>query len=566
MTPEQAGNVIQGELGRTYQGREGMRAALADKDYGAARNAEATIPLNGGHRIADVTKHYLDRPNIPIILDDAERAAARAQWLKDNNPTSKMPVVGERATEFGQVDASAVLRQLDGALSTAKGAVRQGLQAARSALFKPDGALDMSVAGLHNSREAINDLISQAKRAGANHTVSRLQDTKRTLDQALEQVPAYGDARRNFQAASRPLEPFDQNRAPGKIIERDEVNSRFVMPPERVPGTIQNNGPSGARDFNSVATPAAREAFEQNITTQVLDRASREGVGLSSDSIRQALRQNEDLLQQYPGVRDKLESIAIARDGLAKIENSQLGKIAQRDLTTKRAVEALFPSNPIPNSAGEISHTVHALAERNPMVARQLVRTHAEMTFNEATQRLAGGPNQSGGAKFAAILRGNPQQAQNLEAAVRALPNGDTTWNGFNRFLDILEAQQFRQATGSRTAFKIPGVEDLKGGGIANNLGQVVASGGFKWPQKAMQAIQNWNVGRNLDDLARLLTDPAVANQFRAIATAPRGSSKALALTARLAVVGANSRNSEGRPRVAIDTTRWRGGAAGPPR
>lgn len=567
VTPERAGNVIQGELNRVYQGREGMRAALAEKDYGAARNAEATIPLNGGHRVADVTTHYLDRPDIPILLDPAERAAARSQWLKDNNPTAKIPIVGERATEFGQVDASAVLRQLDSALNTAKGAVRQGLQAARSALFKPDGTLDMSVAGLHSSRQAIDDLISQAKRAGANQTVMRLQETKRTLDQALEQVPAYGEARTNFQAASRPLEPFDQSRAPGKIIERDEFNNRFVMPPERVPGTIQNNGPSAARDFNSVATPASREAFEQHLVTQVLDRATREGADLSADGIRQALRQNEDLLRQYPGVRDKLESIAIARDGLAKIENSPLGKIAQRDLTTKKAVEALFPSNPVPNSAGEISHTVHALAERNPMVARRLVRTHAEMTFNEATQRLAGGPNQSGGAKFAAILRGNPQQAANLEAAVRALPNGDTTWNGFNKFLDILEAQQFRQATGSRTAFKIPGVEDLKGGGLANNAAQIVASGGFKWPQKAMQAIQNWNVGRNMDDLARLLTDPAAANQFRAIATAPRGSSKALALTARLAIVAANSRNFESRPHVEIDTTRWGGGgAAGPPR
>ena len=182
-------------------------------------------------------------------------------------------------------------------------------------------------------------------------------------------------------------------------------------------------------------------------------------------------------------------------------------------------------------------------------MARQLVRTHAELTFNEATQRMAsGGFNQSGGAKFAAVLRGNPQQAANLEAAVRALPDGDTTWLGFNAFLENLEAQQFRQATGSRTAFKIPGVEDLKSGGILNNAAQTVGGGGMKIPQKVMNGIQNWNVGRNLDDLARLLTDPAAAREFRAIATAPRGSSKALALTTRLAFVAFNSRKSEGNP------------------
>lgn len=237
---------------------------------------------------------------------------------------------------------------------------------------------------------------------------------------------------------------------------------------------------------------------------------------------------------------------------LEPLMNGPIGKIAGRDTTTKKAVEALFPANPLPVSADEIGNAVRALANRNPMVARQLVRTHAEMTFNEATQRLASsGPTQTGGAKFAAILRGNPQQAANLEAAVRALPNGNQVWPGFNNFLEILEAQQWRQATGSRTAFKIPGVDDLKGGGLLNNAGQIVASGGFKWPQKAMQAIQNWNVGRNLDDLARILTDPAAANQFRAIATAPRGSSKALALTARLAVMSNSGARVESRPGVA---------------
>lgn len=236
---------------------------------------------------------------------------------------------------------------------------------------------------------------------------------------------------------------------------------------------------------------------------------------------------------------------------LEPLMNGPIGKIAGRDTTTKKAIEALFPANPLPGSADEIGNAVRAVANRNPMVARQLVRTHAEMVFNEATQRLAGGLNQSGGAKFAAILRGNPQQAANLEAAVRALPNGNQVWPGFNNFLEILEAQQWRQATGSRTAFKIPGVEDLKGGGVLNNAGQIVASGGFKWPQKAMQAIQNWNVGRNLDDLARLLTDPAAANQFRAIATAPRGSTKALALVARLAVMSNSGARVESRPGVA---------------
>lgn len=440
---------------------------------------------------------------------------------------------------------------IDRELQTAKGETARALQAARQTLYRPDGSLDASVTGLHNARDAITDLISQAQRTGANNTARELGGVLTRLDDALESVPAYGQARRNFRAASQPLEPFDRARAPGQIIERDQFNQRNVMPADRVPQAVQQGGPSAARDFNAVATPAAREAFEQNIVTQVLDKATRDGADLSSDSIRTALRQNEDLLRQYPGVRDRLESIAIAREGLARLESTPIGRLAQRDQTTKKAVEALFPQNPSPGSANEIADAIGTLAQRNAWAARQLVRTHAEGMFNEASQRLAAGPNQSGGAKFAAAIRGNPQQSENLEAAVRALPNGDTTWRGFNSFLDILEAQQFRQPAGSRTAFKAVGVEDLKSGGLANGAAQLVATGGFAWPKKALAAVQNWNVGRNLDDLARLLTDPAAASEFRAIATAPAGSNKALSLSARLSILASNSRDAE-RPRVYI--------------
>ncbi|MVT52527.1 hypothetical protein GPL17_18770 [Bradyrhizobium yuanmingense] len=497
VSPEQAGSTMQQELRSVYDRREGMRSALADQDYGAARNTRVPVPVDG--------------------------------------------VVGF----------------IDRELRTAKGDTARALRQARETMFRPDGAPDTSVAGLHNAREAISDLISQAERAGNNNMARELGGTLSRLDDALERVPAYGQARRNFARASEPLDAFGENRAPGQIIESDHYGRRNLMPADRAPRVVQQGGPEAARDFNSVATPAAREAFEQHLTTQVLDKATREGADLSADSIRTALRQNEDLLRQYPGVRDRLESVAIAREGLARLESTPIGRLAQRDQTTQKAVATLFPENPLPGSQHEISDAIGTLAERNPWAARQLVRTHAESLFNEATQRLAsGGPNQSGGAKFAAKLRGNTQQNANLQAAVEALPNGETTWRGFNAFLDNLEAQQFRQATGSRTAFKIPGVENLKSGGAANTAAQLVASGGFNWPKKAAGAIEQWNVGRNLDDLARLLTDPAAANEFRAIASAPSGSNKALAITARLAIVAANGRNGADRPRIYVSPVR----------
>jgi hypothetical protein len=255
----------------------------------------------------------------------------------------------------------------------------------------------------------------------------------------------------------------------------------------------------------------------------VSERASANG----PSSYEAALANQSRLRQQY----------------LQPVLNGPIGKIASQDTTTKAAVDALFPTNPLPNSHAEIGQTIRALSRQRPGVANDLVRAHAEMTFNETAQRLAsGGFNQSGGAKFAAVLRGNSQQAANLEASVRALPNGDATWQGFNRLLDVMEAQQYRQATGSRTAFKIPGVEDLKTGGVANNVAQVVGTGGFKLPQKVMNAIQNWNVGRNVNELASLLTSPEAAERFRQLASVPPSSVQSGALVARLGNIALESK------------------------
>jgi hypothetical protein len=54
-----------------------------------------------------------------------------------------------------------------------------------------------------------------------------------------------------------------------------------------------------------------------------------------------------------------------------------LGKLAKKDITTQKAIAALFPENPVPGTAGEISDAVSALVQRRPAAAEQLVRAHA---------------------------------------------------------------------------------------------------------------------------------------------------------------------------------------------
>jgi hypothetical protein len=218
---------------------------------------------------------------------------------------------------------------------------------------------------------------------------------------------------------------------------------------------------------------------------------------------------------------------------LAPLLRSPLGQLAKRDLTTKRAFEALFPANPNAGSAPEISQAVGAISRRSPRTAASLVRTYAETVFNEATQSLKAGAPQGGGAKFAATIAGNPQQRANLQAAVEALPNGRQTWQGFERFLEIASATGKRQDIGSRTAFNAADLKDMGNGKVVTEMmkssvamQRLLTGLGDAWDR--------WQLGNNLGHLARILTDPQSGRLLRAIAQRPSGSQAAWVLAARM--------------------------------
>lgn len=206
---------------------------------------------------------------------------------------------------------------------------------------------------------------------------------------------------------------------------------------------------------------------------------------------------------------------------LQPLLDGPIGRLAKSDITTKNAIEALFPSNPLPNSQQEISRAVAALVQRNPGAAEQLVRAHIESTFNEATQAIQSGANQGGGSKFWARLAGNSQQRQNLQAGIEALPNGAARWQGFERLLDIMEATGKRMAIGSNTSFNDLELAMTRGGTTVEGAAKLGLSPG-KWLSTVNDKVSQWRQGRNLTQLAGMMTDPAAGRAFERIAAAPR--------------------------------------------
>lgn len=227
---------------------------------------------------------------------------------------------------------------------------------------------------------------------------------------------------------------------------------------------------------------------------------------------------------------------------LQPLLDGPLGKLAKKDVSTQKAIDALFPRNPLPNSEHEIATAVGAVAHRNPRAASDLVRAHAESTFNEAARDLQTGPNQANGAKFRTAIVGNQQQRINLRAAVEELPNGPERWQGFNRLLDVLEATGTRQGIGSRTAYNQM-INDAQGAGGAVRAGAKVAANPMKFLQPVADKYDQWKLGRNLTQLANILTDPNSVGLLRTIARQPVDSTQAVSLALRLVTYADASRS-----------------------
>ena len=327
--------------------------------------------------------------------------------------------------------------------------------------------------------------------------------------QTLEEI-------RNNPALNRTIENLP-NDSPG-VIDLVQRRMREQADNARVPGQASTSNLMAANfeDARTAPIAAAETATGSQAATAMQPRT----IG-TYEAARMA---QENLREQQ----------------LAPLVNGPIGKLAQRDLPTQQAMDALFPRNPLPNSAREITDAVTRLAAQRPGVAGQLVRAHIESVFNQATRNLQAGASQFGGATFGAAIRGNPQQAANLAASIQAL-HGPEALNGFDRFLRVMEATGQRQRIGSQTAFNTEVNKIMGQGGSMQSAVADAASLFTHVPARFRDTLRQWNMGRNTEQIARILTDPQGAEAFRRLALAPPGSAQAGLLVGRLTALASQS-------------------------
>jgi hypothetical protein len=212
---------------------------------------------------------------------------------------------------------------------------------------------------------------------------------------------------------------------------------------------------------------------------------------------------------------------------LAPLERGPLGQLAKTDLEIGKAVEVLFPREPTKiHGQAAVGDAVARIAARSPKLAEDAVRAHLEIAFNNIGRDVQSGASQARGANLRKDIFGSQQQRENMRAAIEALPNGAERWQGFNRLMEVFEAQGKRPPIGSRTAYNTEGLKDFGGeGSLVRDLTRIGANP-MSGAQPFIDRYNQWKLGKNLDDVAAIMTNPRSAELLRQIAASPRGGTR----------------------------------------
>lgn len=243
-----------------------------------------------------------------------------------------------------------------------------------------------------------------------------------------------------------------------------------------------------------------------------------------------------------PDWRAARDAVASGREQyLEPLQRGPLGTISQQpDLRAQTG--ALFPAQPMEGAPAETRLALEMMGGPASDSARGLVRQQIVNSANEATQDLQAGPNQWGGAGWAAKQMGNPEQAATLRSGVDAV-GGDAS--ALDALAEIMRATGKRQAPGSMTAYNARDLEEL---GRAGALGEVARTG-LNPPgvfRRIGEGFQNWQTERNADRLAEaILESPAEAEAIlmRAREVVPPGA--ALQAIERTALAAALARRPQ---------------------
>lgn len=328
--------------------------------------------------------------------------------------------------------------------------------------------------------------------------------------------------------------PFYQEA--GKVaISKDELSGYLSDP--RIRGavdkvrSVDTYGVKNMPENDMRVLIAAKQSLDDDYASQMnAMTGSQKNAGAVTYAARDKL--DKFLISKSPVYKQGRDIYSqVTTDVVNPLTQGRVGQIAEggvgeTGMRTQQGV--LMPTNPQVTTPKDIKATVQALRRQDPNSVPAWTRQSLEGIFNETTQKLQGGENQFGGAKFASTVAGNKQQRENLKTLVTESA-GIQAWNGFEKMLDVMEAQGKRQPMGSATAFNQMTAEQFKQGGVGK-LATTAAK-----PSQLANAYDEFRMGKNAQLLAKLLTDPDGINKLKQISnTAPNSAKSRLLVNSLL--------------------------------
>jgi hypothetical protein len=257
------------------------------------------------------------------------------------------------------------------------------------------------------------------------------------------------------------------------------------------------------------------------------DRLSRPG--METASLSGAESSSNGAVSSVVGDLGKLletENANIASGRAAHIaatpEVDALAKGLVGDLTSSRSLSSAAATfmNPKNETPADIARAAQALSKQNAEAVPALVQQYLRDKL-EAAKGAVQGDTSRLGAKFNQATLGAselaPRQAKNIETAIRALPNGDDVWSGFEKVMSVYKAQGNRYVPGSATAYNQVIREGLKDEGMVLGSARAVSTMG----RSVWDGIKNARLRSTYSVLDRVFSSPDSVQQLQAIAREP---------------------------------------------
>jgi len=348
----------------------------------------------------------------------------------------------------------------------------------------------------------------------------KVEGAERGLQSTAEKSIATAEKLRTQASA-----PFYQEA--GKVaIPKDELSGYLADP--RIRGavdkvrSVDTYGVKNMPENDMRVLIAAKQSLDDDYASQMnAMTGSQKNAGAvtyaARDKLDKFLTSKSSVYKQGRDIYSQVTTDVVNPLTQGRVGQIAEGGVGETGMRTQQGV--LMPTNPQVTTPKDIKATVAALRRQDPNAVPAWTRQSLEGIFNNTGQKLQSGENQFGGAKFAATIAGNKQQRENLRTLVTE-SSGIQAWNGFEKMLDVMEAQGKRQPMGSATAFNQMIQEDLKQGGLGQ-VGALVTK-----PSRISVAYDEYRMGKNAQLLAKLLTDPDGINKLKEISNNAPNSAK----------------------------------------